>query len=536
MPSHPGIARRPIVSEAPVAYLSEPGVTPGDEGQELGHHAASGVLWLTAQKWVVRIAGLVTIAILTRFLSPADFGIVAAATTVLPFFYLISDLGFATYIVQADAPDRRTLSTGFWFSTCAGLLLTGALLLASPIFGILFSSTDVVPVLQVLSLTVILTAISSVPTALLRRRMKFRALAGQGLVASLIAQVIAVAMALGGAGVWAIVGQALASQLILTVLASVAARWLPAMTFSWSEFTKMTSFGLKVLGIEFVGMCRAAVEAAIISSVLGLTAFGYLTIARKLVQIVQDLTGSALLPVTTVAFARIRDSSERLVAAYLKAVRMTYAVMSPPLVLLSVASPLIIPIVFGAGWDESFRVAQFLALAGTVVVGATLDNGLFYGLGQPGRWFVYALLVDVMTVVTTAVAVQAGLIAVAVGFLIVAVAATVSRWFLVAKTLGTPARPVARPFLFLISTVLVSGATGTVMMTATVEWPALVRILLVGLTILLVHAGLAWLLARPVFGDLRILLIRFSRGRPQPVATPTESGQTPTSRERDGTL
>ena len=264
----------------------------------------------------------------------------------------------------------------------------------------------------------------------------------------------------------------------------------------------MTSFGSKVLGIEFVGMCRAAVEAAIISTALGLTAFGYLTIARKLVQIVQDLTGSALLPVTTVAFARIRDSSDRLVAAYLKAIRVTYAVMSPPLVLLSVASPLIIPIVFGVGWDESFRVAQFLALAGTVVVGATLDNGLFYGLGKPGRWFVYALLVDVLTVVATAIAVQAGLVRVAVGFLIVAVAATAGRWVLVAKTLGTPTGRIARPFVFLISTVLVSGLAGTVVMAATDGWPALVRLLLVGLAILVVHAGLAWLLARPVYTDI----------------------------------
>jgi O-antigen/teichoic acid export membrane protein len=470
------------------------------------------VLWLTAQKWIVRIAGLVTIAILTRFLSPADFGTVAAATTILPFFYLISDLGFATYIVQANAPDRRTLSTGFWFSTVAGLVLTAALLLASPLFGLLFSSPDVVPVLQALSLTVILTAISSVPTALLRRRMKFRELAVQGLAASLIAQVIAVAMALAGAGVWAIVGQALVSQLVMTVLASVAARWLPAMTFSWSEFTVMTNFGSKVLGIEFIAMCRAAIEAAIISAALGLTAFGFLTIARKLVQIVQDLTGSALLPVTTVAFARIRDSSDRLIAAYLKAVRMTYAVMSPPLVLLSVASPLIIPIVFGEGWDDSYRVAQFLALAGTVVVGATLDNGLFYGLGQPGRWFMYALLVDVITVATTAVAVQAGLVAVSIGFLIVAVVATVGRWMLVATTIHTSFKKVAQPFIYLSCTVLVSGSAGTLALIATTGMPSLVSILLVGLAVVVVHAGVTWLLARPVIGDIGDILVRYRRG------------------------
>lgn len=516
--------------------ISEPDEAFDDVVQPLGHRAASGVLWLTTQKWIVRIAGLVTIAILTRFLSPADFGTVAAAATVLPFLYLISDLGFAMYIVQATAPDRRTLSTGFWFSASAGLVLTGALVIGSPLFGLLFRSAELVPVLQALSATVILTAISSVPTALLRRRMQFRALAIQGLAASLIAQIIAVSMALAGAGVWAIVAQTLTSQCVMTVLACVAARWYPAWAFSWSTFKEMANFGAKVLGVEFVGMCRAAIEAAIISAALGLTAFGYLTIAQKLVQTVQELTGAALLPVTTVAFAQIRDATDRLVAAYFKALRMTYAVMSPPLVLLAVASPIVIPIVFGQGWEKSFQVAQFLALAGTVVVGATLDNGLFYGLGRPGRWFVYAVVVDAMTVVVTAIAVQMGLVAVAIGFLMVAVAATAGRWILVARALRTPIRTAARPFLFLVCTVLLSGSAGVGVMTVTVGGPALVRIVLVGLTILIVHAGVAWLLARPVYGDLRVLLSRFPRRGRRPAPTSAERIQTQTVNERDGTL
>ena len=471
----------------------------------------------------MRIAGLVTIGILTRFLSPSDFGTVAAATTILPFFYLISDLGFATYIVQAHAPDRRTLSTGFWFSATAGLILTGALIAVSPLFGILFNSADLVTVLQVLSVAILLTAVSSVPTALLRRKMQFRALAVQGLVASIFAQVIAIAMALAGVGVWAIVGQTLASQLVMTALACAAARWLPTWTFSRSELVAMAGFGTKVLGSEFVAMCRAAVEAAIISATLGLTAFGYLTIAQKLVQTVQDLTGAALLPVTTVAFAQIRDSAERLLAAYFRALRMTYAVMSPPLVVLAVASPLIIPIVFGPGWDESFRVGQFLALAGTVVVGATLDNGLFYGLGHPGRWFFFAFVVDAFTVATTALAVQLNLVAVTVGFLIVAVAATVSRWFLVAAVIRAPVRKLAGPFLFLVCTVIASGSAGAGVMTVTGGWPALMRVLLVGLSVLVVHAGTTWLFARPVYGDFANYLAHFRQRVRRRTALPRET-------------
>jgi O-antigen/teichoic acid export membrane protein len=63
------------------------------EQENLEARAASGVLWLLAQKWLVRVTGFVTLMILTRRISPQEFGVVAAAMTVIPMVYLLSDLG-----------------------------------------------------------------------------------------------------------------------------------------------------------------------------------------------------------------------------------------------------------------------------------------------------------------------------------------------------------------------------------------------------------------------------------------------------------
>lgn len=485
--------------------------TPEQAVASVSAQTAAGVLWLTVQKWVVRLSGFVTIAILTRFLSPEDFGTVAAATAVLPFFYLLADLGFTAYIVQADSTSRRMLSTGFWFSTLAGLLLCAAVVAIAPLVGVLFRSDEVVPVLQVLALAVVLTAVASVPTALLRRAMRFRALAIQGTIAAIVAQVVAIGMVVTGLGVWALVGQALTALLVTAVLAWVAAAWYPSFAFSRAEFSTMVRFGSQVLGVEFVAMCRALAETAIISVTLGMTGLGYLNIAQRIVQIVQELTGAALLPVSTVAFSRIRDAADRLRAAYVRALRMTYAIMSPPLIVVAVAAPLIIPIVFGHGWAESGRVAQILALAGIMVVGATLDHGLFYGLGKPGRWFVYAVTIDVCTVAATAIAVQWGLHAVAWGFLVVAAIATASRWFLVAKLLQASPRTLAGPFGFLTVAVLTGGGAGWLALVLSTDLPAILRIALVALSVLVVHLAVVRLLARQVLDELAGYLPRFRR-------------------------
>src|SRR4051794_34488493 len=86
---------------------------------ELGSRAASGVLWLLAQRWGVRVSGFATLVVLTHQLSPGEFGVVAAAMTVIPLVYLLADLGFSTYLLQADDVDQEGLSTAFWSSVAA---------------------------------------------------------------------------------------------------------------------------------------------------------------------------------------------------------------------------------------------------------------------------------------------------------------------------------------------------------------------------------------------------------------------------------
>jgi O-antigen/teichoic acid export membrane protein len=479
---------------------------------DLGKRATGGVLWLTAQKWAIRLFSFVTIALLTRLLSPEDFGTLAAASTVLPFFYLLADLGFAAYIVQVEKTSERILSTAFWFSLLAGLVLCGAVWLTAPALGHVFGNPTVVPVLQALSFWVIVTAIGSVPTAILRREMRFATIAGQGAAAAAVAQVIALVLAFNGFGVWALVGQTLAAPIVSTVLVWITVRWRPRAIFDRSDFARMSRFGGQVLGVEFVAMLRAWGEAAVVSATLGSAALGFMSVAQRLVQIVQDLTGSAIVPVTNVAFARIRDSRVRLQSAYLRALRTVYFVLSLPLTIVAVAAPLMIPIIFGSGWTESVPVARVLALAGTLSVAAWLDHGLFYAIGKPGTWFVYAVVIDALTFLTTLVTAHWGLVAIAWGFLGVATTATFARWFLVRRVLDVSLRTIVRPFFYLVAVVAGASAAGWGAMKLTDQLPDLLALLVVVAVVGAVHIALSVLLARSAVTEVAGIVARSGLG------------------------
>ncbi|KQY42909.1 oligosaccharide flippase family protein [Cellulomonas sp. Root137] len=498
--------------------------TPPSEGDQpsgsLGRAAASGAAWLTAQKWIVRLSGLVTIAVLARMVTPEEFGVVAVASAVIPFVLLLSDLGLSTYLVQADDPDERMLSTGFWFSLVAAFVIGGALFACVPLVVTALDAPEAGPVLRVLLASVPLVVVAAVPTALLRRRMAFRRLAIQGTAAAALAQVVAVVIALAGGGVWALVAQAITTTLVTTTAAWLAAGWRPTRSFSRSEFGTMARFGYKVVGVELVAVLRNWAETAIIAVSLGTAALGYLTIAQRLVQVAQELGGSAVAPVSVVVLARVRDVPDRLRQAYRRASSLTYGAVTPVLVFVAVAAPVVIPLLFGAQWDESVPVTRGLAVAGILTIGALLDHGLFYALGRAGKWFVYATITDVITVAATALVVSQGLTAVAWAFVGVAVAATAARWVLVSKEIGTTVGELARSFGSVAVCALVSGGAGLLVLTL-VPGPLVVRTGLVGVTVLATHLLLLRLVLRDTYQDalalaplpssVRSRLQRFSR-------------------------
>jgi O-antigen/teichoic acid export membrane protein len=485
------------------------------EEESVGRQAARGVLWMTAQKWVARAGGLITITILTRLLQPEDFGLIAIAWTLVTLTYVLSDMGLATYIIQADEVDHASLSTAFWVSLIVGVSLGGVIFLAAPPLAAALAEPAASPILQAMAGLVLVIAASSVPLALLRRRMAFRRLAVQEVTGSLIAQVVAIIAAFGGLGVWALVLQLLVGQVITSVLMWVSARWRPTTEFSRAEFRTMMGFGVQVVGNGLVGVFRGWAETGIIVAGLGIRELGYFNIAQRLVQTAADLSGSALFPVSTVAFARSNSSLERLRAAHVRAIGLSQTVVTPLMVYIAVSASLLVPFLFGAEWTQSAEIAQFLAVAAALSFGTNVDHGLHNGVGRPGRWLGFATSIFGVSVVLMLVAVPHGAVMVAVAFVGTALVEAIGRWLFVGTLLEQGPLQTARPFLLVLPAAAASAAGGLLAMRLLAGAPVLVTLAVTGLVVVLIHAGVTRLLTPGVWTDLLSLLpARLRRGTP----------------------
>ena len=304
---------------------------------------AVGVGWTAAQKWLVRISGVLTFVVLSRLLGPDDIGLVALALAFLGVLGVVADLGAATFLVQTRSWDERTRSTTFWTTLTLSLLATGLVVgLAAPLAAVL-GEPRLAPVFQALAPILVLSVTSAVPTAILQRELRFRELALREMAAGLISAVVGVGLAVAGAGVWALVGQSGTQALVSAVLVWRMSAWRPTGQVSREAFTELRRFGGPVLAVNLLQSVRDRLEQFLLGALVGVTALGYWTVAVRLLALLVEVSVAVLDSVTLPVFAAARTTAERFRRAFEYALSATQVLLVPALALLAVASPVLLP-------------------------------------------------------------------------------------------------------------------------------------------------------------------------------------------------
>ncbi|MDP3459230.1 MAG: oligosaccharide flippase family protein, partial [Hyphomonas sp.] len=158
--------------------FAPPAATPGPSGvAPMGQRVAKGAIWTMAANAARIASAILILPVLTRLLSPEDFGLIQIAAPFLFFLMVFSDLGMQPALVVADKPSDKLWSTAFWTGMGAAAGLTLILILAAPAVALFFKEPRAELILQVLAITMLIGGTMIVPGAWLLRNMKFRTLA-----------------------------------------------------------------------------------------------------------------------------------------------------------------------------------------------------------------------------------------------------------------------------------------------------------------------------------------------------------------------
>jgi O-antigen/teichoic acid export membrane protein len=419
--------------------------------------AEIGLAWTVLSRWGSRLAGLAALVIVARYLDPGQFGLAALTTSVLMLVQVLAEAGFATYLVGSRRNDQRSLSTAFWVNLLLAGLLGGLVVLGAPTLERVFGVPGLAGTLRWVPLALVAIGASAVPAALLQQRLRFKGLAVRQLAGVLAGAVLAVVLAMAGAGVWALVAQSIVQYVVGAVVLLATARWRPSLVIDLRALVPMASFGSKTAATALLAQIRDRVEDFMLGSTAGAAAVGHWSVASRLTRLIVDLTNSVLQTLSLPLLAQLNHDREQMNGAYARMLSVSMVAVAPALTLTAITAPDLIPLLVGDQWTATILPAQLIALTGVVAGVSTYDRAYYFAAGRPGIELALSITLLAPAVLTIAVGARYGITVLAAVSLVRTAVFVGIRMTVLVRTCAVPLRLFRQPLLIVLLT-LVWGA------------------------------------------------------------------------------
>ena len=322
----------------------------------------SATSWATVEKLVQQVLWLALFSILAPILGPKAYGEFAIAMVFIGFCELVLGDGMVDVLITLVDLDEAHVATTNLAAVVAALGLGLILACLAPAIGALFHSSDIQRLMWALAPLPLFSFLSAAPIAALRRDMQFQRIAVRSIAGLALGGAAGIAMALAGAGVWALAGQVVVQRFAEVFIAwtSVPMRF----RFGWSAklFSEMRPIAIHVFSARTMMFASAQSPRLVLGYVLGPVQVGLFMLAGRFVDMIMF---TAVFPRAAVARVELRTlpSGGREFSTMFGALVRDVAMIASPLLLGAVAvMPEIYRIWLDPRWLPGVAPAQLLLL------------------------------------------------------------------------------------------------------------------------------------------------------------------------------
>jgi O-antigen/teichoic acid export membrane protein len=320
-----------------------------------------GAGWTVSSRLAGRLIDFVTVLVLARTLSPADFGLTALAMTLTVVLDTVLDVPLIQALTRLRDVTKSHLDTAFTLGVLRGLLLLFVVLAAAWPFSHIYNDNRLIGLVAATAIAPLMRSLYSPAMVKYVRQMSFRQVFVAEFVGKIVASVIAITVLCLGGGYWAIAANTISASVVVTLVSYFLAPYRPNLTLSnFAEFSRFlgwfsTSQVVLALSWQF--------DRILLGYFVNKSDLGQYTMATDLAVLpTQSLIGPAMQPVMA-AFSRINDDRKRLQNAYSKASNFSMLIAVPTCIGMSLTSDIIVDVLLGSKWKEAAVLVQWLALA-----------------------------------------------------------------------------------------------------------------------------------------------------------------------------
>lgn len=327
---------------------------------------------------LVRVVGqFATLVVLARLLPPSAFGLLAMVAAVGLVLDLLKELGLSAATIQKSDLTHQQVSALFWINAAAGVLLAGLLALGAPVLARFYGQPELVSVARWLAVGFVLSGLTVQHWALLRRQMRFAAIAGLETAADYAGFAVAIALAVAGEGYWALVVQRLVSPAVLLVGSWMACRWRPAWPAATEGLGGLLRFGGSVTASGLATAAARSFDQIAIGWLWGAATLGLYERTTRLLLLPVNTVNASIFAAGMPALSRLLDQPERYRAMFVQIVQKLALLTMPAFAVAAVTADWVVAILLGPSWKEAVPLVVLASVSATFLP-VLLTMGLLY--------------------------------------------------------------------------------------------------------------------------------------------------------------
>jgi len=252
------------------------------------------------------------IAILARLLEPSDYGLFAMVAIFTSLGVVLLDGGLSMATIQKDEITHAQVSNLFWINAAVGVGLALIMLSIGPLVSWIYSQEELTLIISAMALSFIFAGFSIQHDAILRRQMRFKAIAFIDVFNIFVGGLVGIWFAYNGAGYWSLVISYLVSSLISAILKWCFAAWLPSPFRRNVGSRPLINFGTNLVAGNFVSYFTRNATPLSVGVIGGAYYLGLYNRTFALSSMVTNQVFPPVLSVLRPALARVASDDERL--------------------------------------------------------------------------------------------------------------------------------------------------------------------------------------------------------------------------------
>lgn len=349
-------------------------------GGKAQRSAAFGVIWTIAANQSENLLAFANTIVLARLLSPADFGIVAIASSVVALGEIFVSFGFDWALLRIREPTRTHYDSAWTLRALCGLIVFACLSAAAVPASSILQQPDTLWLIISIAATGFIGSLQNIGIVDFRRSMQLHQEFKLRLWSKAAGVGVAILAAILTGSYWSLVIGSLAWRLTYTIMSYTLHEFRPKIDLScWRE---LLSFSVWMLFGRIMDVFRSRFSEMWLGRNLGASSAGFYTLASDLSVLASSEISAPVQRVMFIRYAEHANTPSLLRDAFLRVNGVVWAISFPAAVGIGVCADHIVNLLLGSQWSQSASILRVLAIAGVIAVMGSSTQMVYMATGR----------------------------------------------------------------------------------------------------------------------------------------------------------